>query len=311
MRGLTPAFEWHKQMFSLFSASKQRQNLSPKQILLKRILGHQSLLIGGGLLLAIVLLAIFAPVLSPNDPYLPDLSNRMTPPVWHANGTWQHPFGTDGMGRDYLSRLLYGTRISLIICFTCTLISGIIGTVLGILGGYFGGRVDLLVNALITCRLSLPVILVAIAVVSLVGGSLKIVIIVLGLMLWNRFAVVMRSTTQQIMGQEYILAAKAVGASRLKIILSEILPNILNNVVIIATLEMANATLLEAALSFLGMGVQPPLPSWGLMVAEGKDQLLFNPWLITIPGAAIFTLVLAINLVGDGVRDITAPEQRN
>lgn len=285
--------------------------LTPSRMLRKRILDHRSLLIGGGLLITILLLAIFAPVLSPDDPYRSDLANRMVPPVWNDKGTWDHPFGTDGMGRDYLSRLLYGSRISLLICLSCTLISGVIGTVMGIMGGYFGGRTDMVINFMISCRLSLPVILVALAVVAIVGGSLMVVIIVLGLMLWNRFAVVVRSATQQIMGQEYISAAKAIGASDLKITLSEILPNMLNNLVIIATLEMANAILLEAALSFLGLGVQPPLPSWGLMVAEGKDYLLFDPWLITIPGSAIFVLVLAINLVGDGIRDVTAPENRN
>ena len=185
-----------------------------------------------------------------------------------------------------------------------------IGTALGILGGYFGGRLDMVITFIITLRLSLPFVLVAVAVVGLVGGSLKVVIITLGLLLWNRYAVVMRSATQQIRNQDYIPAAQAVGCSTLRILLSEIMPNILNSLVVVATLEMANAILLEAALSFLGLGVQPPTPSWGLMVSEGKDFLFFEPWLITIPGVALFLLVLAINLVGDGIRDVTAPENR-
>jgi len=177
--------------------------------------------------------------------------------------------------------------------------------------GYFGGRTDMVITFLITVRLSMPVVLVALAVVALVGGSLHVVIIVLGLMLWNRYVVVLRSTTMQIRGLDYVPAAQSLGASTLRIILTEIMPNMLNNLIVVATLEMANAILLEAALSFLGLGVQPPLPSWGLMVSEGKDLLFFEPWLITIPGVALFLLVLAINLVGDGIRDVTAPEHRS
>ncbi len=166
------------------------------------------------------------------------------------------------------------------------LISGVIGTALGVVAGYFGGRTDMVITFIITLRLALPFVLVAVAVVGLVGGSLQVVIIVLGLLLWNRYAVVMRSATQQIRNLDYIPAAEAVGCSTLRILLSEIMPNILNNLVVVATLEMANAILLEAALSFLGLGVQPPTPSWGLMVSEGKDLLFFEPWLITIPGVA-------------------------
>jgi peptide/nickel transport system permease protein len=284
---------------------------SPGQLLRRRIFGHRGLMIGGAILGIIFLLALLAPVLSPQDPYQQNLMKRMAKPVWHPEGTWKHPLGTDQVGRDYLSRLLYGARISLLIGFNVALISGIIGTSLGIVSGYFGGRVDLVITFLITLRLSLPFVLVAVAVVGLVGGSLKVVIIVLGLLLWNRYAVVMRSATQQIRNLDYIPAAQAVGCSTARILLSEIMPNILNNLVVVATLEMANAILLEAALSFLGLGVQPPTPSWGLMVSEGKDFLFFEPWLITIPGVALFLLVLSINLAGDGIRDVTAPENRN
>ena len=147
--------------------------------------------------------------------------------------------------------------------------------------------------------------------IPVVGGSLQVVITVLGLLLWDRFAVVMRSSTLQIRSMDYVAAAQAVGCSTKRILMTEIMPNVGNNLIVIATLEMAHAIILEAALSFLGLGVQPPLPSWGLMVSEGKDMMLFEAWLITIPGVALFLLVLAINLMGDGVRDITAPENRN
>jgi len=283
---------------------------SPGQLLRRRIFGHKGLMIGGIVLAAIILFALLASVLSPHDPYAQSLTTRLSKPFWQAEGKWNHPLGTDHVGRDYLSRLLYGARISLLIGFSVALISGLIGTALGILGGYFGGRLDMVITFIITLRLSLPFVLVAVAAVGLVGGSLKVVIITLGLLLWNRYAVVMRSATQQIRNQDYIPAAQAVGCSTTRILLSEILPNVLNSLVVVATLEMANAILLEAALSFLGLGVQPPMPSWGLMVSEGKDLLFFEPWLITIPGIALFVLVLAINLVGDGIRDVTAPENR-
>ena len=280
------------------------------QLLRRRIFGHKGLMIGGVVLATTIFLAVLAPVLSPHDPYQQSLIKRLAKPIWQSEGTWDHPLGTDQIGRDYLSRLLYGARISLLIGFSVALISGVIGTALGVGAGYFGGRLDMVITFIITLRLSLPFVLVAVAVVGLVGGSLKVVIITLGLLLWNRYAVVMRSATQQVRNQDYVPAAQAVGCSTLRILLSEIMPNILNNLVVVATLEMANAILLEAALSFLGLGVQPPTPSWGLMVSEGKDFLFFEPWLITIPGVALFILVLTINLVGDGIRDVTAPENR-
>ena len=276
-----------------------------------RFVGHQGVMVGAFIVLAIFILALFAPILAPHDPYQQNLLARLIPPVWDSRGSWEHIFGTDHLGRDYLSRLIYGARISLFIGFGAALISGLIGTVMGVMAGYFGGRVDMVVTFLITVRLSMPVVLVALAVVAIVGGSLQVVIMVLGLLLWDRFAVVMRSSTLQIRSMDYVAAAQAVGCSTSRILITEIMPNVGNNLIVIATLEMAHAIILEAALSFLGLGVQPPLPSWGLMVSEGKDMMLFEAWLITIPGVALFLLVLAINLMGDGVRDITAPENRN
>ncbi len=286
---------------------------SPGALLRKRVFGHYGILIGGTALLIIIAMALFAPWLAPHDPLDQDLARKLIPPIWHASNkaTWVYPLGTDLFGRDYLSRLIFGARISLLIGFTAMLISGLIGTTLGVAAGYFGGRVDMCVNFIITTRLSMPVVLVALAVVSMVGNSLWIVIWVLGLLIWDRFAVVMRSTTLQVRNLDYVAAAQAMGCSTARIILTEILPNILNHLIVIATIEMAHAVLLEAALSFLGLGVQPPEPSWGLMISEGKGMMFFDPWLIGIPGAALFSLVLAINLLGDGMRDVTAPEGRN
>jgi peptide/nickel transport system permease protein len=277
----------------------------------RRVFGHAGITIGGTVLMLIIAVALLAPVLAPEDPYAQDLARREVPPIWQTKGSWAHPLGTDQFGRDYLSRLIYGARISLLIGFSAMLISGVIGTTLGVAAGYFGGRVDMAVNFIITTRLSMPVVLVALAVVSIVGNSLAIVIWVLGLLIWDRFAVVMRSTTQQVRNLDYVAAAQAVGCSTARIVLTEIMPNIANHLIVVATLEMAHAILLEAALSFLGLGVQPPAPSWGLMVSEGKNLMFFEPWLIGIPGAALFALVLSINLLGDGMRDVTAPENRS
>lgn len=278
--------------------------------LLRRMVGHRGVLMGMTVLGVIILAAVFAPLLTSQDPYLQDLSIRLKPPFWMPGTDPAHLLGTDHLGRDYLARLLYGARISLAIGLIAAVISGLIGTTMGVAAGYFGGRVDLVVSFLINVRLAMPVILVALAVVALLGGSLMVVVSVLGLLLWDRFAVVMRSSVLQVRNLEYVNAAKAVGCSTLRVLLSEIMPNIINNLIVVVTLEMAHAILLEAALSFLGLGVQPPTPSWGLMISEGKEMLLFDPWLITIPGICLFVLVLAINLLGDGLRDVTAPENR-
>ena len=258
----------------------------------------------------IVLLALAAPWLATHDPYLQDLNVRLTPPVWSDRGSWEHPLGTDHLGRDYLARLLYGARISLLIGLTTALVGGLIGTALGVTAGYFGGRVDMVVNFIIIARLALPAMLVALAVMAVIGSSMKTVIVVMGFLLWDRYALVVRRRrsfwrrSARPRCRRDPLAAQAQGCSVLRIVFSEI-------IIVVATLEMAQAIILEAALSYLGFGVESPLPSWGLMVAEGKDFLLFDPWLITIPGVALFLLVLSVNLLGDGLRDVTSPEARN
>jgi len=282
----------------------------PGTLLRGRVAGHSGLVLGLVVLGAIVLVAVLAPLLAPYDPYAQDLQRRLIPPIWHPGGAWAHPLGTDGLGRDYLSRLIYGSQISLLIGVSVMVISGVIGTLLGILAGYFGGRVDMAVTFILTTRLSMPVVLVALAVVALFGGSLAVVILVLGFLKWDRFAVVMRGATQQARALDYVAAAEAAGCSALRILFSEILPNVMSYLIVVATLEMASAILLEAALSFLGLGVQPPLPSWGLMISEAKAYMFFSFWMIAIPGVALSALVLAINLVGDGIRDVTAPENR-
>lgn len=284
---------------------------APRSGAWRRLRRNKTFLVGAGVFLTILAIAILAPLLAPYDPYSQSMTNRVVPPVWMDRGSWEHVLGTDGLGRDYLSRIIYGARISLLIAVFTVITSGLIGTTLGVLAGYFGGKIDLLINFFIMTRLTLPVVMVALAVVALFGGSLTVVVLVLGFLLWDRFAVVTRAATQQLRNQEYIQASRSLGFTTRQIIFRDVLPNIFDRLAVIATFEMAQAILLEAALSFLGLGVQPPTPSWGLMVAEGRQFLLFDPWLIMIPGAAIFVLVMAINLAGDGLREAMAPENRN
>ena len=265
---------------------------------------HLATLFGAVIVGTALLLAIFAPALMPHDPFAQDLNLRLIPPVWMDGSQSAHLLGTDQIGRDYLSRLIYGARVSMLIGVLTVITSGTIGIALGIIGGFYGGRTDDVVMFLITCRLSIPLILVALTVVALVGSSLAVVILTLGLLLWDRFAVVARTTTMQVRHLDYIAAAQAAGASPAHILLREVLPNIANHLVVVATLEMALAILLEASLSFLGLGVPPPLPSWGLMIAEAKEYMFFSPWVIMTPGVALFVLVLGINLLGDGLRNM-------
>jgi peptide/nickel transport system permease protein len=271
---------------------------------------HLATLLGAVIVGTAVLVAIFAPYLTPHDPFAQNLNLRLVPPVWMDGSEPEHLLGTDQIGRDYLSRLIYGTRISMLIGVLTVITSGLIGITLGIIGGFYGGRTDDVVMFLITCRLSIPLILVALTVVALVGSSLAVVILTLGLLLWDRFAVVARTTTMQVRNLDYIAAAQAAGASRVHVLVREVLPNIANHLVVVATLEMALAILLEAALSFLGLGVPPPLPSWGLMIAEAKEYMFFSPWVIMTPGAVLFVLVLGINLLGDGLRDMLGADLR-
>ena len=284
---------------------------TPMTKLRRRVFKNHSFLIGAVILIFIILIALLAPLFSPHDPYDQDLARRLMNPFWHDKKTDDlYLLGTDKVGRDYLSRLIYGAQISLLIGFLTILISGTIGTALGVVAGYFGGRVDMVVNFIINTRLAMPVFLVAMAAVVAFGASLHVVISVLGLFLWDRFAVVMRSITMQARDLDYVKAARAIGCSTPYIIIREIFPNVLSSLTVVATVEMANAILLEAALSFLGFGVQAPTPSWGLMLNEGREYMFFSPWLLALPGTGLFLLVLAINLFGDGLRDVTLERER-
>lgn len=268
---------------------------------------NKSLVFGGALLLVFVVAAAFASAISPHDPYAQSLLRRLRPPIW-SGGTWVYPFGTDAFGRDYLSRLLHGTRISLAVGLGGAALAGLIGATLGIVAGFFGGWVDRIVSFVISTRLALPSLLVALAVLQVAGSGLGIVIVVLALTHWDRFAVVMRTVVRQTVRMDYVTRARAMGASNTRIVAQEVLPNVMGQFVVIFTFEMAQCILAAAVLSFLGLGIQAPQPSWGLMMAEGRALLTVNPWLISIAGIALMLLVLAVNLVGDGLRDLLAPK---
>lgn len=259
------------------------------------------------ILIGIIFCAVFAPWLVSHSPYTQSMSERLIQPFT----TWAHPLGTDHLGRDFLSRLVYGSRYSLIIGLTTILFSGLIGITLGLTSGYFGGRVDLVVMYLLNVRLSMPIMLATMAIVGLVGNSLVLIITIMSLFLWDHFLVVSRALTLRLRNAEFVLAAKATGYSHTRIMLSEILPNLSGPLFVVATLEMASAITLEAAFSFLGMGVKPPDASWGLMIAESKDMIFFQPWLVTIPGVAIFLLIMSITILGEHMKNRTSTQRVN
>jgi len=276
----------------------------------RNIMHHPGLVIGLVVLASLVLLAIFAPWVSPYDPYDQSLPQRLLPPFWVDGGSTAHLLGTDHLGRDYLSRLLYGARVSLLIGFGAASIGCVIGVTLGVCAGYFGGLIDRIVSFILTCQLALPGLLLAMALVFLIGPSVGVVICVIGFLHWSYYLVVTRAATQKIRDLEYITAARVIGSSRLQIMTTEILPNLFSEIIVIFSLEVGVAVLAEAALSFLGVGIQPPTASWGLMIAEGKVSVFLRPWLVILPGIFIFLLVLAANLVGDGLRDLMSAESR-
>tara|TARA_E500000081_G_C6108086_1_gene341169 strand:+ start:626 stop:1549 length:924 start_codon:yes stop_codon:yes gene_type:complete len=281
--------------------------MTPKDIMFRKALRHTGFKFGLFLLLLLAFIGIFVPFFVDISPYDQDITNRLLPPVWSEGGSWKYVFGTDGNGRDYLARIIYGTRISLLIGIGAAFVGMIIGVTLGVIAGYFGGVVDQVINYILTCQLALPGILFLLTIISIVGSSVTVVILVIGVLHWTLFLVVTRAATQRIRNLDYVTAAQAIGASRFKIIFHDIIPNVLNQIIVIFTLEVGIAILSESAISFLGVGLQPPTPSWGVLIAEGKEAIFFQPWLIILPGIALFLLVISINMVGDGLRDITDP----
>lgn len=259
------------------------------------------------LLLLVTVVALFPGIVTTLDPFSQDLRGRLQPPLWIDSEGVRHLLGTDPLGRDLLSRMVYGARVSLLVLFGVLPISAAIGISLGLMAGYYGGWVDDLVMRLVDVRLSLPFILVLLAIMAIIGPSLRNIIIILGLMQWVDYAKLARAETLSLRERQYVLAAHASGASDGRIILRHILPNIAPTMLVVATIEAPHLILTEASLSFLGLGVQPPTPSWGQMLSEARDYIYLSPWYGIFPGLAIALTVLATNMVGDALRDYLDP----
>jgi len=254
-----------------------------------------------------VLMAVFAPLIAPHDPADTDLLRRLRPPAWLPGGDWSHPLGCDALGRDILSRIIYGARVSIFIGAAVVLVATTIGILAGLAAGYLRGWVDVAISRLVDILLGFPYLIFAIGLMAMMGPGLINIILALVYKEWVIPCRVVRGETLAARELEYVEAARAIGASGRHIMLREILPNILSPVIVVSTIRMAHVIILEASLSFLGLGVQPPTASWGAMVADGRAFILQAWWVSTFPGVAILLLVLAINVASQGLRDSFDP----
>ncbi len=252
-------------------------------------------------------LAVLAPAVAPADPIKNSLLDRLTPPMWTAGGTARHPLGTDTLGRDVASRLLYGARVSLVVGFAAVVIAGAVGVLLGTVAGYYRGWLDDVLMRVGDIQLAFPLLVLAIGVLSVLGASVLNVILVLGVGGWVQYARIVRGETLSLTQREFVEAARALGAADRHIVWRHLLPNILPPVTVVATFSVARVIIAEASLSFLGLGIPPPAASWGAMLDEGRNYITTGWWLALFPGVAILLLVLGINLVGDWLRDILDP----
>jgi peptide/nickel transport system permease protein len=274
------------------------------------------------LLCLLVIPAIFAPQVAPHDPLDGNLSKRLQAPAWvdeqvvngvvvKKGGTWEHILGTDKIGRDVLSRIIHGARVSLMVAAISIFIAGVVGTSLGLMAGYFGGWWDHIIMRLVDIKLSFEAILLALALAAALGPGFKTVIIVITLILWVRYTRLVRGETLALKHQDFVARAKVNGASTFRILTRHIFPNVTNTVIVLATLEVGQVILLEATLSFLGVGIPRPTPAWGLMVADGRELVVAAWWVAFFPGLAILLTVLSMNLLGDWLRDKLDPKMRN
>jgi peptide/nickel transport system permease protein len=275
--------------------------------LLRRLARRRTALFGAAVVLAVMLAAAFAPLVSPFDPLEQDIGQRLKEPGWQDAQGRVHALGTDHLGRDILSRVVFGSRIALVVGLAAVLISGVLGMAIGLIAGYFGGRVDDFLMRLADIQLAFPFILLAIAVIGVLGPSLRNIIVVIGVSSWVVYARVVRGEVLSIREREYVQAAIALGSQHGRVLWQHVLPNTFTPWLVVATLDMARVIVIESALSFLGLGVQPPTPTWGGMLADGRVYLSTAWWLATFPGLAILITVLGINLFGDGLRDTLDP----
>ena len=263
------------------------------------------------LLVVLVTPGIFADVLAPHDPVRGNILDRLKPPAWMEGGTWEHPLGTDKLGRDILSRIMYGARISMTMAAVSIICGGIVGTALGLVAGYWGGWWDHIIMRLVDIKVSIPTILLALILAAAMGPSYFTVFIVVVLTLWTRYARLVRGEVLSLRTMDFISKAKVAGSSTPRIIMRHLLPNVVNTIIVLATLEVGVVIILEATLSFLGAGIPPPNPAWGLMVADGRVLVINAWWVSFFPGMAILLTVLSMNLLGDWLRDRLDPKLRN
>jgi peptide/nickel transport system permease protein len=262
------------------------------------------------ILLTVIVAAVAAPYVAPHDPARQSLIRRFTPPLWVQGGNPAYPLGTDQVGRDILSRIIYAARISLIVGISAVVVSLVVGVTLGLLSGFLRGKVDAVIMTVVDVTLSFPQLLIALAFVAALGPSLLTIIVVLGLTGWERYTRVVRAEVLALREKDFVEAARAMGASSTRMVLQHLLPNTFSSIIVMSTLQVAQAILQEAALSFLGVGTGSVHPTWGQMIALGRDFVSVAWWLATFPGLAILLTVLAINLVGDRLRDALDPRVR-
>ncbi len=274
---------------------------------LKALLRNPAALLGLAIVTTVVLLAVFAPQVAPHSPVQSNLRYAFRPPSWVSGGVEGYLLGTDALGRDILSRIIYGSRISLIVGLVVVVIQGGFGTLMGLLSGYYGGKLDAFLMRIADVQLAIPFMILAIAIMAVLGPSLTNVILVLSVTGWVTFARVVRSEVLSVRQMDYVAAARALGCGTGRILFKHILPNVAASVIVIASLQLARMIISEAALSFLGLGVQPPTPSWGGMVADGRSFVATHWWIATFPALAVFVTVLGVNLLGDWVRDVLDP----
>lgn len=264
-------------------------------------------LIGAVIVLLLLIVAIFAPAIAPHEPNAQDLFSALRPPAWQENGSLEYLLGTDQFGRDIFSRVIFGARVTMVAAFFAALFAAIFGTVLGLLAGFRGGRLDMLVMRLVDVQLGFPLVLLALTIVAVLGASLTNLIIAMAITGWMVYTRVVRAGVLSLKEQEFIEAARASGATDVRIVFIHILPNVFSQVLVILTLEIARMTLMEASLSYLGLGVPPPTPSWGRMLSESREYMVIAYWLVLFPGLAIMLTVLGVNFLGDGLRDALDP----
>lgn len=263
--------------------------------------------ISGLFLLVLVLVSILAPAISPHDPFDAQILMRLKPPAWEAGGSSEYWLGTDGLGRDVVSRLIFAARVSLAVSVLASLVSAVVGVLLGLAAGYMRGYVDALISTLVNIMLTFPFILLALAVIAALGSGIANVILVLGISGWPTYTRLVRADVMRIHELEYIAAARVVGVRDSQIVFRHILPNLLNGVIVLTSIQVARVIISEAFLSFLGLGIKPPIPTWGNMLGESTTYMFDRWWLPTFPGIAIFVTTLAINLFGDTLRDYFDP----